>query len=66
MTAPQYTSEVDLLQCGHSDCDIFAIIASTYIVAGDNIEDRQNLVTSVTLTKHGDENLLRHSWFVEC
>ena len=66
MTAPQYTSEVDLCQgrktqgrLNHGRLDIIVV---AHIVASECVENAENLAASVTLTKHGDEDLLRHSW----
>lgn len=64
MTAPHYTSEVDLLQGRHTQ-DLLNHgrlnnIEGAHIVAGDSIENAENLAASVTLTEHRNEYLLRH------
>ena len=62
MTAPAIPnwSEVDHLQSGNIR-SLSIIVALADCIVGDNIENAQNLVAVVTLTQHGDENLLRHN-----
>ena len=70
MTVPQYNSECNLLQSRHTQHLLnhwrLDIIVVAHIVASECVENAENLAASVTLTKHGDQDLLRHCVFFEC
>ena len=52
-----------LVDCEHLSATINTILLN---VGDDNIEDGQNLITSVTLSQHGKDNGLGHNNEEKC
>jgi len=54
-------SEVDLFERGR-----VVLLGITHCITGNQVENAQNVIATVTLLQHRDHHLLRHNVFVRC